>query len=58
VQTYQRWRSQFKTMRPEDVVRLKALERTLGNRRAMHRERKGRFVGQESGDRGSAGVHT
>jgi putative transposase len=26
VQTYQRWRSQFKAMRPEDVVRLKALE--------------------------------
>ena len=27
VQTYQRWRSQFKSMRPEDVVRLKALEK-------------------------------
>jgi putative transposase len=27
VQTYQRWRSQFKAMRPEDVVRLKQLER-------------------------------
>ena len=27
VQTYQRWRSQFKAMRPEDVVRLKALEK-------------------------------
>jgi putative transposase len=26
VQTYQRWRAQFKAMRPEDVVRLKALE--------------------------------
>ena len=25
VPTYQRWRSQFKAMRPEDVVRLKAL---------------------------------
>src|SRR6266849_4670072 len=25
VQTYQRWRSQFNAMRPEDVVRLKAL---------------------------------
>jgi len=23
VQTYQRWRSQFKAMRPEDVVRLR-----------------------------------
>jgi hypothetical protein len=27
VQTYQRWRSQFKAMRPEDVVRLKASEK-------------------------------
>jgi putative transposase len=27
VQTYQRWRSQFKAVRPEDVVRLKALEK-------------------------------
>jgi len=27
VQTYQRWRLQFKAMRPEDVVRLKALEK-------------------------------
>jgi len=27
VQTYQRWRSQFKSMRPEDVVRLKQLEK-------------------------------
>ena len=27
VQTYQRWRSQFKAMRPEDIVRLKALEK-------------------------------
>jgi len=27
VQTYQRWRSQFRAMRPEDVVRLKALEK-------------------------------
>ena len=27
VQTYQRWRSQFKAMRPEDVVRLKRLEK-------------------------------
>jgi transposase-like protein len=27
VQTYQRWRVQFRAMRPEDVVRLKALER-------------------------------
>jgi putative transposase len=27
VQTYQRWRVQFKAMRPEDIVRLKALEK-------------------------------
>jgi putative transposase len=27
VQTCQRWRSRFKAMRPEDVVRLKALEK-------------------------------
>jgi putative transposase len=27
VQTYQRWRAQFKVMRPEDVVRLKQLEK-------------------------------
>ena len=27
VQTYQRWRSQYKAMRPEDVVRLKRLEK-------------------------------
>jgi putative transposase len=27
VQTYQRWRSQFKAMRPDDVVRLKQLEK-------------------------------
>ncbi len=27
VQTYQRWRSQFKAMRPEDIVRGKALEK-------------------------------
>jgi transposase-like protein len=27
VQTYQRWRSQYRAMRPEDVVRLKALEK-------------------------------
>ena len=27
VQTDQRWRAQFKAMRPEDVVRLKALEK-------------------------------
>jgi len=26
-QTYQRWRAQFKSMRPEELVRLKALEK-------------------------------
>ena len=27
VQTFQRWRTQYKAMRPEDVARLKQLER-------------------------------
>ena len=27
IQTYQRWRTQYKAMRPEDVARLKALEK-------------------------------
>jgi hypothetical protein len=27
IQTYQRWRSQYKAMRPEDVVRSKQLEK-------------------------------
>jgi putative transposase len=27
VPTYQRWRAQYKAMRPEDVVRLKGLEK-------------------------------
>jgi putative transposase len=27
IQTYQRWRLQYKAMRPEDVVRLKPLEK-------------------------------
>jgi hypothetical protein len=27
VQTYQRWRAQYRAMRPEDVVRLKRLEK-------------------------------
>jgi transposase-like protein len=30
VQTYQRWRAQYRAMRPEDVVRLKALEKENG----------------------------
>jgi hypothetical protein len=29
VQTYQRWRSRFKAMRPEDVVRLKRLKQLV-----------------------------
>jgi hypothetical protein len=33
VQTYQRWRAQFKAMRPEDVVRLKALEKENARQR-------------------------
>jgi putative transposase len=27
IQTYQRWRTQYKAMRPEDVARLKTLEK-------------------------------
>jgi len=27
IQTYQRWRAQYRAMRPEDVVRLKQLEK-------------------------------
>ena len=27
VQTYQRWRSQYRAMRPEDVLKLKTLEK-------------------------------
>jgi putative transposase len=27
IQTYQRWRAQYRAMRPEDVVRLKTLEK-------------------------------
>ena len=30
VQTYQRWRVQYRAMRPEDVARLKALEKENG----------------------------
>jgi putative transposase len=30
VPTYQRWRAQYKAMRPEDVVRLKELEKENG----------------------------
>ena len=30
MQTFQRWRAQYKSMRPEDVARLKALEKENG----------------------------
>ncbi len=30
VQTFQRWRAQYRAMRPEDLVRLKALEKENG----------------------------
>jgi putative transposase len=39
VQTYQRWRSQFKAMRPEDVVRLKALEKENARLKRLLAER-------------------
>ena len=35
IQTYQRWRSQFKAMRPEDVVRLKQLEKETARLKRM-----------------------
>jgi putative transposase len=42
VQTFQRWRAQYKAMRPEDVVGLKALEK--GNARLK------RIVGEQALD--------
>lgn len=39
VQTYQRWRSQFRAMRPEDVVRLKQLERENGRLKRLLAEK-------------------
>jgi len=39
VQTYQRWRAQFKAMRPEDVVRLKALEKENGRLKRLLAEK-------------------
>ena len=39
IQTYQRWRSQFKAMRPEDVVRLKALEKENARLKRLLAER-------------------
>jgi putative transposase len=35
IQAYQRWRSQFKAMRPEDVVRLKQLEENARLKRLL-----------------------
>ena len=39
VQTYQRWRVQYKAMRPEDVVRLKALEKENGRLKRLLAEK-------------------
>jgi putative transposase len=39
VQTYQRWLSQFKAMRPEDVVRLKQLEKENARLKRLLAER-------------------
>jgi putative transposase len=38
IQTYQRWRSQYKAMRPEDVVRLKQQENARLKRLLAERE--------------------
>jgi putative transposase len=42
VQTYQRWRAQYRAMRPEDVVWLKALEKENGRLK--------RIVGEQAFD--------
>ena len=39
VQTYQRWRVQYRAMRPEDVVRLKALEKENGRLKRLLAEK-------------------
>ena len=39
VQTFQRWRSQFRAMRPEDLVRLKQLERENGRLKRLLAEK-------------------
>jgi len=39
VQTYQRWRVQYKAMRPEDVVRLKQLEKENARLKRLLAER-------------------
>jgi putative transposase len=59
VQTYQRWRVQFKAMRPEDVVRLKALEKENSRLKRLLAEKSstttcsGRWLG-ETGEPGAA----
>ena len=39
IQTYQRWRSQYKAMRPEEVVRLKQLEKENARLKRLLAER-------------------
>ena len=39
IQTYQRWRSQYRAMRPEDVVRLKQLEKENARLKRLLAER-------------------
>ena len=39
IQTYQRWRTQYKAMRPEDVVRLKQLEKENARLKRLLAER-------------------
>jgi putative transposase len=39
VQTYQRWRVQYKAMRPEDVARLKTLEKENGRLKRLLAEK-------------------
>jgi len=39
VQTYQRWRSQYKAMRPDDVARLKQLEKENARLKRLLAER-------------------
>jgi putative transposase len=39
-QTYQRWRVQYKAMRPEDVARLKALEKENARLKRLLAEKK------------------
>jgi putative transposase len=39
IQTYQRWRVQYKAMRPEDVVRLKQLEKENARLKRLLAER-------------------